>query len=37
MLKVYMTSIGLAEHIQRLDQLSLQVQESATNEQVWSS
>ena len=35
MLKVYMTSIGLAEHIQRLDQLTLQVQESATNDQVW--
>ncbi|XP_071797366.1 ankyrin repeat domain-containing protein 54-like [Asterias amurensis] len=34
MLKVYMTSIGLAEHIQRLDQLTLQVQESATNDQV---
>ncbi|XP_038068415.1 ankyrin repeat domain-containing protein 54-like [Patiria miniata] len=34
MLKVYMTSMGLSEHIRRLDQLSLQVQQSTTTEQV---
>ncbi|XP_022102384.1 ankyrin repeat domain-containing protein 54-like [Acanthaster planci] len=34
MLKVYMSSMGLSEHMRRLDQLTLQVQEAATNEQV---